>query len=479
MIDIVDRVKKFIIDKGLICKNDVVGCALSGGADSVFMSFILNLISKDMGFKIICIHVNHMLRGKDSYEDECFSREFCEKYGIEFYSYNVNVRDYSKKNKISIEMAGRELRYKVFDELRVQGIINRCAIAHHSDDDVETILMRIFKGTGIDGIEGIKESRDNFYIRPILFLRRESEIEKFLNENSINFKIDKSNFSEDYLRNKIRNSIIPEINQKLSMDINKSILNLKEISKCDNEFFDDLVKNYLHEYVEISNQNMYIDKRCFELHNAILFRLIRRSIFLFNGDIKDLSLKHIKYICDIVHKKNGKFIQIKKNLFCFNQQNFLKFSKDIILEEDNRNFYFELVGEDEILEFKMRNLNKLNKELDFFGKKINIVIKLEPNIENCKLKDVSNSYKYFSLDDVKERIYIRNRNYGDTFIPFGMKSNKKLKEILINEKIINKNKVPLICFDNEIVWIYNIRNSDKYKVEDNSKTIIKIKLEYL
>lgn len=479
MIDIVDRVKKFIIDKGLICKNDVVGCALSGGADSVFMSFILNLISKDMGFKIICIHVNHMLRGKDSYEDECFSREFCEKYGIEFYSYNVNVRDYSKKNKISIEMAGRELRYKVFDELRVRGIINRCAIAHHSDDDVETILMRIFKGTGIDGIEGIKESRDNFYIRPILFLRRESEIEKFLNENSINFKIDKSNFSEDYLRNKIRNSIIPEINQKLSMDINKSILNLKEISKCDNEFFDDLVKNYLHEYVEISNQNMYIDKRCFELHKAILFRLIRRSIFLFNGDIKDLSLKHIKYICDIVHKKNGKFIQIKKNLFCFNQQNFLKFSKDIILEEDNRNFYFELVGEDEILEFKMRNLNKLNKELDFFGKKINIVIKLEPNIENCKLKDVSNSYKYFSLDDVKERIYIRNRNYGDTFIPFGMKSNKKLKEILINEKIINKNKVPLICFDNEIVWIYNIRNSDKYKVEDNSKTIIKIKLEYL
>lgn len=478
MFDVVDRVKNFIINKNLISKNDVVGCALSGGVDSVFMSFILNIISKDMGFNIICIHVNHMLRGENSYEDENFSREFCEKYGIKFLSYKVNVKEYSMKNKISIEMAGRELRYKIFNELKIKGVINKCAIAHHSDDDVETILMRIFKGTGIEGIEGIRELRDSFYIRPILFLRRKSEIEKFLNENYIDFKVDKSNFSEDYLRNRIRNFIIPEINKKLSMDISNSILNLKEIAKNDNEFFDGLVKDYLNKYVKISNQYMYIDKKCFKLHSAVLFRLIRKSIFLFNGDIKDLNLKHIKFICDILNKKNGKFIQIKRNLFCFNEEKYLKFSKNVILEE-NEKCCFELVNKEEILKFKKGNLNKLNKELDFLGKKIIIVITLEQNVEIYKLKEPSKEYKYFSLDNVKDGIYIRNRNYGDIFKPFGMNSNKKLKEILINEKVRNKNKVPLICFDNEIAWIYNIRNSDKYKVEDNSKTIIKIKLEYL
>lgn len=479
MFGIINRVKKFIIDKNLIYKDDVVGCALSGGTDSVFMSFVLNIISKEMGFKIICIHVNHMLRGEDSYKDEEFSRDFCEKYDIKFYSYKVDVKSYSKENKISVEMAGRELRYKIFDELRVKGIINKCAIAHHSDDDVETILMRIFKGTGIKGIEGIKEIRDNFYIRPILFLRRESEIERFLNENNIEFKIDKTNFSNDYLRNKIRNSIIPEINKKLSMDITKSILNLKEISRYDNDFFDDLVEDYLQKYTRVFNGNMYIDKKCFDLHEAILFRLIRKSIFLFNGEIKDLSLKHINYICDISGKKDGKFIQIKKKLFCFNEQNFLRFSKNIDLKDNSESFYFELMNKDEILKFKRGNLNELKKEVDFLGEKISIVITLESDVGNFKLKGTDSNYKYFSLDGVQDKIYIRNRKYGDIFKPFGMNFDKKLKEFLINEKVINKNKVPLICFDNEIVWVYNIRNSDKHKVENNSEAVIKIKLEYL
>ena len=228
MLDVIHRVKNFINFNKLILENNVVACALSGGADSIFMTYVLNKISYEMNFKIIGIHVNHMLRGEEAYEDELFVEKFCKHNNIEFKIYRVDVKEYSKKNKISIEMAGREVRYKIFEDLKKENIITKCALAHHADDDVETILMRIFKGTGIKGIEGIKEIRENFYVRPILFLRRNSEIEKFLNINNIKFVVDKTNFSQNYLRNKLRLSIIPSINESFSMDITKNILNIKE-----------------------------------------------------------------------------------------------------------------------------------------------------------------------------------------------------------------------------------------------------------
>ncbi|HJD00071.1 MAG TPA: tRNA lysidine(34) synthetase TilS [Candidatus Dwaynia gallinarum] len=479
MLDVIHRVKNFINFNKLILENDVVACALSGGADSIFMTYVLNKISYEMNFKIIGIHVNHMLRGEEAYEDELFVEKFCKHNNIEFKIYRVDVKEYSKKNKISIEMAGREVRYKIFEDLKKENIITKCALAHHADDDVETILMRIFKGTGIKGIEGIKEIRENFYVRPILFLRRNSEIEKFLNINNIKFVFDKTNFSQNYLRNKLRLSIIPSINESFSMDITKNILNLKELSKYDNEFFDEVVEDYIKKYVEISGEYMYIDKKCFNIHRAVLFRLIREAIFLFYGDINDISLKHIKYICDFVNKNDGKVIQIRKKLFCLNDGNYLKFLKNVDFEDDYKYFYEQLIDENEILNFKNRKINKIVKEVDFLGQKIKVIVTLEDGFKFNDFNMKALDYKYFSLDDVKNNICFRNRCHGDIFKPFGMNSRKKLKEFLINEKAVNKNKIPLICFDNTIVWVFKFRNSEDYKVLSDSKTIIKIKLEYL
>ena len=479
MLDVIDRVKNFINSNKLILENDVVACALSGGVDSIFMTYVLNKISYEMNFKIIGIHVNHMLRGEEAYEDELFVEKFCKHNNIEFKIYRVDVKEYSKKNKISIEMAGREVRYKIFEDLKKENIITKCALAHHADDDVETILMRIFKGTGIKGIEGIKEIRENFYIRPILFLRRNSEIEKFLNINNIKFVVDKTNFSQNYLRNKLRLSIIPSINESFSMDITKNILNLKELSKYDNEFFDEVVKDYIKKYVKISREYMYIDKKCFNIHRAVLFRLIREAIFLFDGDINDISLKHMKYICDFVNKNDGKVIQIRKKLFCLNEGNYLKFLKNVDFEDDYKYFYEKLIDENEILNFKNRKINKVVKEVDFLGQKIKVIVTLEDGFKFNDFNMKALDYKYFSLDDVKNNICFRNRCHGDIFKPFGMNSHKKLKEFLINEKAVKKNKIPLICFDNAIVWVFKFRNSEDYKVLSDSKTIIKIKLEYL
>ncbi len=475
---ILNEVRNFINEHSLIAKNDKVGCALSGGTDSIFMTYILNKLSIEMDFKILAIHVNHKLRGIESLEDEEFSRKFCECNNIEFISHRVDVKKYSEDHKISIEMAGRVSRYNIFEKLKNDGIITKCALAHHADDDVETILMRIFRGTGIKGIEGIKEIRNDFYIRPILFLRRKKHIEKFLEDNSIEYRIDKSNFSDDYLRNKLRLSIIPNINENFSMDITNSILNLKEISRNDNEFFDNLVSDYLNKYVKLVSDGVLINKECLALHKSILYRLIRKSIELFSGDINDINLKHIKYIISTINTNKNKAIQIKKNLYCINNSKELKLVKELPITEKNNKSSHVLLNEEEINQFKMRNVEEITKEIYFLGKKIRVLFNLQDIINEGEISS-SNNYKYFSFDNVSNSIILRNRIDGDFFKPFGMDKYKKLKNFLIDQKAKNRDEIPIICFDNNISWVFNYRNSHDYRVLNTTKTIVRIKLEYI
>lgn len=477
MEDILQRVKDFIKENNLICENDVVASTISGGADSIFMTYVLNKLSKEMNFKIIGVHVNHLLREKESFRDEEFSRKFCEEQNIRFKSYRVDVNKFSLENKLSIEMGAREVRYKIFEDLKNQKVINKCALAHHGDDDAETILMRIFKGTGTKGLEGIKEIREGFYIRPILFLRRVGEIEKFLKENNINFIIDHTNLCEDYLRNKVRLSIIPKINESFSMDVTKNVLTLKEICKIDNDFIDEIVKENMAKYVDINKEYVRIYKRCFSIHKAILYRVIRECIHMCKGDVNDVSLSHIKSIYDLIKKQKGRYIQIKKNLYCINKEDYLELSTTYHKHEV-KYFNSVVLNFNEINALRNNLRNYISKEIDFLGEKIKISFEVCENLTKKDLINAPKDFKYFSLDDVCE-ISLRNRKDGDLFTPFGLNSPKKLKEFLINEKAENKGRIPLMCFDNNIVWVVGFRNSREHMVLNNTKTIVKINLEYL
>ncbi len=473
---IINRVRDFIIENNLIKKGDKVGCALSGGADSIFMTYALKKLSFFMGFKVFAFHVNHMLRGDESLRDENFSREFSEKLGIEFKSFKCDILKYSKDKKISIEMAGREVRYNIFNSLKDEGVINKIALAHHADDDVETIIMRIFKGTGVDGLCGIKPIRDDFYIRPILFLRRKEDIERVLNEENISFIIDKSNLSHDYLRNKIRLSIIPELNESFNKNISKNVLSLKEICSYDSDYFDYIVKDNMDKYLVNYSHNEYVDlhKDIFKLHKSIHYRVIRKVIFLFNNSLNDINLSSIKYIEELLDKKINKTICLKKNLFCINKEFHIRFSRTPQLYEDKKDENIYLLNKEEISLLKEGKLHSINKDFVFLGKKMKLSLERDLN----KNRDLTLKHtKYFSIDNLNERVSLRNRRYGDTFCPYSMDKDKKLKDFLINEKVKDKDSIPLLCFDDIIVWVYGIRNSNYFKVRDDQK-IVKIKLEF-
>ena len=208
----------FISENSMLDKGDKVIVAFSGGPDSTCLLYILNELKEELGITLLGAHLNHCLRGQESDKDEEYAKKTCESLNIDFYSKRVDVHRISQEKNLSCEMAGREVRYEFFNELMHKFNASKIALAHNANDQAETILMRIMRGTGIEGMVGIKPVRDKIYVRPILHLNR-SEIEKYCEEKNINPRIDKSNLEKIYARNKVRLDLIPYIEENFNSDI--------------------------------------------------------------------------------------------------------------------------------------------------------------------------------------------------------------------------------------------------------------------
>ena len=194
-----DKVKKYIDDNGLINKNDKILVALSGGPDSVCMLHMLYRLKVELGIELGAMHINHMLRGVEAKEDSIYTEKLCNELGIEYYVREIDIDKIAKEKGISLEVCGREERYTAFREICKEHNYNKLAVAHNANDQAETVLMRMMRGAGLEGLTGIKAKREDGVIRPILCLNRE-EIEKYCEEYMLNPRIDKSNYERVYSR---------------------------------------------------------------------------------------------------------------------------------------------------------------------------------------------------------------------------------------------------------------------------------------
>ena len=208
MTNLVFKVKEFLVLQNLIKPGEKLAAAVSGGPDSAAMLFCLNDLKEDIGFELSVFHVNHMLRGEESDSDEAFVKNLAKSLDLLFYSAKANVTGYQKKHKCSVQVAAREMRYYHLNQFADRFSLSKIATGHTADDQAETVLMRILKGSGLKGISGIPPIRDNKYIRPLLKVTRE-EIEQFLKQNKIKFLLDSTNLKNNYLRNQVRNKLIP------------------------------------------------------------------------------------------------------------------------------------------------------------------------------------------------------------------------------------------------------------------------------
>ena len=228
---VIETIKKY----GLIQAKDKIVLGVSGGPDSITMLDILRQIQEEFDFEIVVAHINHMIR-KEAIQDEEYVKKYCEKNSIEFFVKRIDVMSVANNRKIGTEEAGRFVRYDFFDEVLKQTGSNKIAIAHNKNDKIETIIMHLLRGSGLSGLKGIEPIRGNV-IRPLIECERK-EIEKYCDKNKLEPRIDKTNFENDYTRNKIRNIVIPYIEKELNPNIIETIDRLSEVVKKEDRYLE-------------------------------------------------------------------------------------------------------------------------------------------------------------------------------------------------------------------------------------------------
>lgn len=459
----IDKVINTIKSNNMFKLGDKVVVAVSGGPDSICLLHILYKLKEELGISLVVSHINHCLRGKEADKDEEYVRNFCENFGIECFVKREDVHKISKEKGISCEMAGREVRYDFFNEVMNKVDANKVAIAHNANDQAETILMRILRGTGLEGLVGIKAIRDNIYVRPIINSTRK-EIEDYCSDNNLKPRIDKTNLEKIYARNKIRLELIPYIEKNFNSDIIEVLNRFSSIMKIDNEYINKVSSELYTKYCKKENNRVIINREAFKEHEAVLTRIIRSALKQVQGNLYNVDKNHIFDIIHIQKNSTGKTIMLPNGIRILNSYgNIQLYIVSIEEKKDTLEKEYSL------------NINRKNilKDID-----LEVSLKVINNQEEIEF-DQGTFIKYFDYDKINGNIKLRYKKNGDRFTPLGMKGSKKIKDFFINIKVPQneRGKIPFVVFGNEIAWIVGYRISDKFKVDKSTRNILKIKIE--
>lgn len=446
-----DRIYKTLIENKLISEGDTVIVGASGGPDSQFMIHILNKLRKDMGFDMVLTHLNHLHRDEAD-KDEDLVRKTAEKLGLEFFSRSRSMDDLAKELKISPEDAGRRLRYEFFNDLAKKYPTSKIAVAHNKDDQAETVLMRIVRGTGLDGLRAMDYKTGNI-IRPILGIKK-SQILEYLDENNIPYAIDHTNFENDYTRNKVRLDIIP-ILEEINPNVIDSVFKLSELARDDLEILDTIVDDKFKEMARVSQSEIAFDKEKFNKTDpSLLRRILRKAVENLKGQIKDLSKENLDDFLKIRDLDTGKVL----------------IKDDLSLRKSYDSYILEKITNEE----KNQSEKNLGDQETIFYNGFYI----KTSIINSDKYEKDKNLGYFDYDLLDFPLKVRTRRPGDRFVPLGHKSEKKLKDFLSDQKIDRKRRdeLPLILSKDKIIWLAPLRMSDEFKVTGATKKILKIEV---
>lgn len=303
--------------KDLIKDGDKIVLGVSGGPDSMCMLDMMRELKeeKNIDFKIYVAHINHMIR-KEAIDDEKYVQDYCKKYNIEFYVKRADVQKIANDKKIGTEEAGRKVRYAFFEEVLQKTGSNKIAIAHNKNDKIETIIMHLLRGSGLSGLKGIEPIRDNKYIRPLLECERE-EIEQYCEKKNLHPRIDKTNFENEYTRNKIRNIVIPYIKKEFNPNIIQTLSRLSEVAKDESNYVElQTQKTYNKLLIEKTDKQIVLNLKKFnQEENVIQKRLVLKSIKDLNGSTDRVEKIHIEDIVKLCNNNVGnKYLTPNKNL---------------------------------------------------------------------------------------------------------------------------------------------------------------------
>ena len=315
-----DDILETIMKHNLIKNGDKIVIGLSGGPDSMSLINVLDEIRKDntieLNFDLVAAHVNHNIRN-DAKADEDFVVNYCKQKGIEVYVLSIDIQKKAKEEKRGTEETGRDVRYNFFEEVLIKTKANKIATAHTANDNAETVIMNMMRGSGTSGLKGIRPIRDNKFIRPLIETTRE-EIEKYCEEYNLNPRIDETNFENDYTRNKVRNLLIPMIKEEFNPNIIMTVNRLSDIMNEENEYLDNLTKQKYKEILveESIGKQIVLDLKSFNAQDLVIKkRLILHTINMLQGNVQGIGKVHIDDIIKLCEKNLGnKYLTPNKNI---------------------------------------------------------------------------------------------------------------------------------------------------------------------
>ncbi len=456
-----EKVLKTIREYNLISNNENIVVGVSGGKDSMALLYMLLYAKKHIDFNVIVAHVNHGVRGEEALHDQIFVKEKAKELGLTFYSTDVDMISYSNEHKISPEEAGRELRYEFFRSILESLKGGKIALAHNMNDQAETLMMRIIRGTGIDGLNGMDFINDDI-IRPLLNITRK-EIEEYIEYKAIESVLDKTNLMPIYTRNRIRLELIPYIEESFNPNFITALWRLSQTSRDDSNFlkrytdnkYDDILIDENKERIVLSlDKFRELDK---SIQNRIIIYAIIRIIGIFQG----INEEHISNVVNLFNLgKTGKIVELPDGILAKVDYN------NLIIERYRANIIKPFIHE---LKIGYNQFDALG--CGFIIKKI--------AIEDIDYESKLSNIKYFDCDKIKGSLFLRNRKDGDRFIPIGMQGSKKIKDFFIDLKIPRDKRdlVPLVVDKENIIWVVGYRISELYKLTQKTRNILMI--EYI
>lgn len=473
---VIEKVKSTIMNNGLIQKGEHTVIGLSGGPDSVCLFHILYLLRQELEFTLHAVHINHKLRPGAADQDQGYVEELCTGLNIPLHTFVFDINKIAKERCISSEDAGRQMRYQAFyqvaNSIHVEKGVNvKIAVAQNLNDQGETILMRIMRGTGTDGLSGIEYSRQgegqSVIIRPLLDITRR-EIEEYCSENKLNPRIDLTNLEPIYTRNKIRLELIPYMQEHFNENIMMALNRLSKISKEDKEYMYQVVDGIMTEFAvkedDLESGNSYIKipvDVLLKQHTAIRHRLMIR-LFESIGLTKDISWIHLenadKLLMEGKTSTSTDFARGYSIRISYHMAEFYK--KE---EEPELNIEYPIIING------TTHIHELNGLLE-----VTLLKRKEWENQDARGRTCSCCISYDSIEKSGSKLKLRTRRQGDYICPMGMKGKKKIQDLFVDEKIKKRerNRIPLLCLDNEVIWVIGARMSENYKILEKTKHVL-------
>ncbi len=438
----ITQIQEYITHHKLFSKQSKVLIGLSGGPDSMVLTHVL----MQLGYNCMAAHCNFHLRGEASNKDAEFVTKWCNENDIPLFTTDFDTTEYAITNKISIEMAARELRYNWFEKLRVEHSVDVIGIGHHKDDSVETILINLIRGTGIKGLTGIPITNKHI-VRPLLSVSRQ-QIMEYCSVNKLPYVVDHTNEEEVYTRNILRLKVLP-ILEKINPSVKNSIIttanNLKEVEKIYNGYIGNVVDT-------VVNGNLINIEKLKQTYSpqSVLFEILSPLGFR-PSVIEDVSNNLNSIPGKMYHAESFRLLKDRDYLVI--SYNKLEKTED---KDKEHLIYADSTGKE--LPFGLA----INKE------------EFTPQFEIQKDRTVL----HCDFDKLSFPLTLRKWKEGDWFVPFGMKGKKKLSDFFTDNKfsLFQKEETWVLLSGNDIVWIIDHRADNRFKITDATKTVYTVKL---